>query len=144
MIFQWRINRQTTGASPGCRQPSHPIGIVSKNVEKKKLQPQLDLLTIRPRTRLPCFKHRSLEEQPEATATKNGVSQLTGFTSSFAKDLERSAKNGPSSIKPNPIPKQKGARSCSQDREVPEIEDPRKTSGCRRASEEKTRISKET
>ena len=87
---------------------------------------------------------QALEEQPTATATKNGVSQLTGFTSSFAKDLERSAKNGPSSIKPNPIPKQKGARSCSQDREVPEIEDPRKTSGCRRASEEKTRISKET
>ena len=102
MIFQWRINRRTTGASPGCRQPSHPIGIVSKNVEKKKLQPQLDLLTIRPRTRLPCFKHRSLEEQPEATATKNGVSQPAGYASSFAKDLVRTTKNGTTNVKPNP------------------------------------------
>ena len=49
----------------------------------------------------PMFQ--ALEEQPEAaTATKNGVSQLAGYTSSFAKDLVRSSKNGPPSIKPNP------------------------------------------
>ena len=49
----------------------------------------------------PMFQ--ALEEQPEAaTATKNGVSQLAGYTSSFSKDLVRSSKNGPPSIKPNP------------------------------------------
>ena len=45
---------------------------------------------------------QALEEQPTATATKNGVSQPTGYASGFAKDLERSAKNGTTSIKPNP------------------------------------------
>ena len=45
---------------------------------------------------------QALEEQPAATATKNGVSQPAGYTSSFAKDLVRSSKNGPPSIKPNP------------------------------------------
>ena len=51
---------------------------------------------------------QALEEQPTATATKNGVSQPTGYASSFAKDLQkekdlkRSAKNGTSSVKPNP------------------------------------------
>ena len=48
----------------------------------------------------PMFQ--ALEEQPAATATKNGVSQPAGYTSSFAKDLVRSSKNGPPSIKPNP------------------------------------------
>ena len=45
---------------------------------------------------------QALEEQPTATATKNGVSQPTGYASSFAKDLERSAKNGTTNVKPNP------------------------------------------
>ena len=51
---------------------------------------------------------QALEEQPTATATNNGVSQPTGYASSFAKDLQkekdlkRSAKNGTSSVKPNP------------------------------------------
>ena len=48
----------------------------------------------------PMFQ--ALEEQPAATATKNGVSQPAGYTSSFAKDLVRSSKNGHPSIKPNP------------------------------------------
>ena len=45
---------------------------------------------------------QALEEQPTATTTKNGVSQPTGFASSFAKNLERTAQNGSASIKPNP------------------------------------------
>ena len=45
---------------------------------------------------------QALEEQPTATTTKNGASQPTGFASSFAKNLERTAQNGSASIKPNP------------------------------------------
>ena len=48
----------------------------------------------------PMFQ--ALEEQPAATATKNGVSQPAGYASSFAKDLVRSSKNGTMSVKPNP------------------------------------------
>ena len=48
----------------------------------------------------PMFQ--ALEEQPAATATKNRVSQPSGYASSFAKDLVRSSKNGHPSIKPNP------------------------------------------
>ena len=48
----------------------------------------------------PMFQ--ALEEQPEATATKNGVSQPAGYASSFAKDLVRTTKNGTTNVKPNP------------------------------------------
>ena len=48
----------------------------------------------------PMFQ--ALEEQPAATATKNGVSQPAGYASSFAKDLVRTTKNGTTNVKPNP------------------------------------------
>ena len=89
----------------------------------------------------PMFQ--ALEEQPAATATKNGVSQPAGYTSSFAKDLVRSSKNGPPEHQAQPkIPKEKGPNPRSQDQEVPEIKDPRKS--CWSRTREETRTAEET
>ena len=85
----------------------------------------------------PMFQ--ALEEQPAATATKNGVSQPAGYTSSFAKDLVRSSKNGPPEHQAQPkIPKEKGPNPRTQNGEVPVIKDSRKN--CRSRTREETRV----